>query len=113
MRLHEPTCNHGYKQVIIQYVAVVINLLNKLVLTRSISGVFELLWISLFFICGLIAPFLFFSHNVVINCFQNSPQKCPYGLYAEQLSGTAFTAPREYNCRRYRVYDYCLGHNFF
>lgn len=25
---------------------------------------------------------------------QNNPQKCPYGLYAEQLSGTAFTAPR-------------------
>ena len=25
---------------------------------------------------------------------QNSPQTCPYGLYAEQLSGTAFTAPR-------------------
>ena len=25
---------------------------------------------------------------------QNSPQRCPYGLYAEQLSGTAFTAPR-------------------
>ncbi len=24
---------------------------------------------------------------------QNSPQKCNYGLYAEQLSGTAFTAP--------------------
>ena len=23
---------------------------------------------------------------------QNSPQKCEYGLYAEQLSGTAFTA---------------------
>ena len=23
---------------------------------------------------------------------QNSPQKCPYGLYAEQISGTAFTA---------------------
>ena len=22
---------------------------------------------------------------------QNSPQKCPYGLYAEQLSGSAFT----------------------
>jgi homogentisate 1,2-dioxygenase len=28
---------------------------------------------------------------------QNSPQKCPYGLYAEQLSGTAFTAPRASN----------------
>ncbi|GAA0683388.1 homogentisate 1,2-dioxygenase [Marinobacterium maritimum] len=25
---------------------------------------------------------------------QNSPQKAPYGLYAEQLSGTAFTVPR-------------------
>jgi homogentisate 1,2-dioxygenase len=25
---------------------------------------------------------------------QNSPQRCPYSLYAEQLSGTAFTAPR-------------------
>ncbi len=25
---------------------------------------------------------------------QNSPQKVNYGLYAEQLSGTAFTAPR-------------------
>ncbi len=28
---------------------------------------------------------------------QNSPQKCPYGLYAEQLSGTAFTKPRDKN----------------
>ena len=27
----------------------------------------------------------------------NSPQRCPYGLYAEQLSGTAFTAPRSAN----------------
>jgi len=25
---------------------------------------------------------------------QNSPQKVPFGLYAEQLSGSAFTAPR-------------------
>jgi homogentisate 1,2-dioxygenase len=25
---------------------------------------------------------------------QNSPQHCPYGLYAEQLSGSAFTAAR-------------------
>ncbi len=29
----------------------------------------------------------------------NSPQKCPYGLYAEQLSGTPFTAPRGQNER--------------
>ncbi|MBX3593257.1 MAG: homogentisate 1,2-dioxygenase [Sphingomonas sp.] len=36
---------------------------------------------------------------------QNSPQKCPYGLYAEQLSGTAFTAPRGHNERSwcYRI----------
>ena len=30
---------------------------------------------------------------------QNSPQRCPYGLYAEQLSGTPFTAPRASNER--------------
>ncbi|XP_001988070.2 homogentisate 1,2-dioxygenase [Drosophila grimshawi] len=30
---------------------------------------------------------------------QNSPQQCPYGLYAEQLSGSAFTAPRNENVR--------------
>ena len=36
---------------------------------------------------------------------QNSPQRAPYGLYAEQLSGTAFTAPRGQNKRSwlYRV----------
>jgi homogentisate 1,2-dioxygenase len=30
---------------------------------------------------------------------RNSPQRCPYGLYAEQFSGTAFTAPRHANRR--------------
>src|ERR1700693_5143517 len=36
---------------------------------------------------------------------QNSPQRAPYGLYAEQLSGTAFTAPRGSNRRSwlYRI----------
>ena len=34
---------------------------------------------------------------------QNSPQKVPHGLYAELLSGTAFTAPRAEN-RRTWVY---------
>jgi len=35
----------------------------------------------------------------------NSPQKCEYGLYAEQLSGTPFTAPRGQNERTwcYRI----------
>src|ERR1700744_4880138 len=30
---------------------------------------------------------------------QNSPQRCAYGLYAEQLSGSPFTAPRGTNER--------------
>ena len=30
---------------------------------------------------------------------QNSPQRVPFGLYAEQFSGTAFTAPRSENRR--------------
>src|SRR5271157_5964909 len=34
---------------------------------------------------------------------QNSPQRAPLGLYAEQISGTAFTAPRAQN-RRSWVY---------
>lgn len=36
---------------------------------------------------------------------QNSPQVCSYGLYAEQISGTAFTAPRGKNLRSwlYRI----------
>ncbi len=36
---------------------------------------------------------------------RNSPQKCPYGLYAEQISGSPFTAPRASNERTwlYRI----------
>src|SRR5690349_9835069 len=36
---------------------------------------------------------------------RNSPQKCAYGLYAEQLSGSPFTAPRKTNERSwlYRI----------
>ena len=36
---------------------------------------------------------------------RNSPQRCAYGLYAEQLSGSPFTAPRAANERSwlYRV----------
>ncbi|KAI9227749.1 MAG: homogentisate 1,2-dioxygenase [Piptocephalis tieghemiana] len=45
---------------------------------------------------------------------QNTPQKCPYGLYAEQLSGTAFTAPRDKNQRSwlYRIHP-SVGHSSF
>jgi homogentisate 1,2-dioxygenase len=36
---------------------------------------------------------------------QNSPQKAPFGLYAEQFSGTSFTTPRVFNRRtwKYRI----------
>ncbi|KAL6199107.1 hypothetical protein ACLB2K_028894 [Fragaria x ananassa] len=36
---------------------------------------------------------------------QSSPLFCPYGLYAEQLSGTSFTSPRKLNLRSwlYRI----------
>ena len=36
---------------------------------------------------------------------RNSPQRCAYGLYAEQLSGSPFTAPRAANERSwlYRI----------
>ena len=36
---------------------------------------------------------------------RNAPQRAPYGLYAEQLSGTAFTEPRAHNRRSwlYRI----------
>mmetsp|Transcript_23107 Transcript_23107/g.40918 ORF Transcript_23107/g.40918 Transcript_23107/m.40918 type:complete len:477 (-) Transcript_23107:73-1503(-) len=37
---------------------------------------------------------------------QNNPQVCPYNLYAEQLSGTAFTKARDHNMRTwlYRIH---------
>ena len=33
----------------------------------------------------------------------NSPQKAPYGLYAEQINGTAFTVARSANRRSWRA----------
>jgi homogentisate 1,2-dioxygenase len=39
---------------------------------------------------------------------QNSPQKAPYGLYAEQLTGSSFTAPRHENLRSW-LYRIRLG----
>jgi homogentisate 1,2-dioxygenase len=45
---------------------------------------------------------------------RNSPQKAPYGLYAEQLSGTAFTVPR-HEARRswlYRIRPTAAHHAF-
>ncbi len=46
---------------------------------------------------------------------RNSPQNCPYGLYAEQVSGTAFTAPRHENRRSwlYRIRPSAAGQQPF
>lgn len=51
--------------------------------------------------------------GVLING-RNSPQKVPYGLYAEQLSGTAFTMPRCKNLSSwlYRIRPSVLQHEF-
>ena len=45
---------------------------------------------------------------------RNSPQRAPYGLYAEQLSGTAFTAPRHANRRSwlYRIRPAAMHQSF-
>lgn len=45
----------------------------------------------------------------------NSPQKVPYGLYAEQLSGSAFTAARHSNLRSwlYRIHPSVKHGEFF
>ena len=36
---------------------------------------------------------------------RNNPKVCPYGLYAEQISGSAFTMPRSHNKRTW-MYRY-------
>ena len=45
---------------------------------------------------------------------QNSPKKVPYGLYAEQLTGSAFTQPRAQNARSwlYRILPSVVQHDF-
>uniref|UniRef100_L7JL17 homogentisate 1,2-dioxygenase n=1 Tax=Pyricularia oryzae (strain P131) TaxID=1143193 RepID=L7JL17_PYRO1 len=57
-----------------------------------------------------------FRHNIrseavpgALPIAQNSPQKPPHGLYAEKLSGTAFTAPRNENKQSwlYRILPSC------
>jgi len=46
---------------------------------------------------------------------RNNPQRCNYGLYAEQLSGTAFTAPNATNSRiwMYRIRPSVRHHGRF
>ncbi|CDF37883.1 homogentisate 1,2-dioxygenase [Chondrus crispus] len=45
----------------------------------------------------------------------NNPKRCPYGLYAEQISGTAFTMPRHKNRRTwtYRIRPSAAQENVF
>ena len=43
----------------------------------------------------------------------NTPQKCPYGLYTEQINGTAFTKAKAYNQRtwQYRIKPSAAAHS--
>ena len=45
---------------------------------------------------------------------QNNPQRCEFGLYAEQLSGTAFTLPRVKNLRTwlYKIRPSVVHHQY-
>jgi homogentisate 1,2-dioxygenase len=57
------------------------------------------------YMSGFANEFATEAHVGALPVGQNSPQQCSYGLYAEQLSGTAFTAPRHANRRSwlYRI----------
>jgi homogentisate 1,2-dioxygenase len=48
---------------------------------------------------GFLNHFATEARSGVLPIGQNSPQRVAHGLYAEQLSGTAFTAPRHENLR--------------
>lgn len=52
------------------------------------------------FVFGLDSVWVNSDIDFFFGAGQNTPQKCPYNLYAEQLSGTAFTVPRTHNQRR-------------
>lgn len=78
---------------------------------RKLSGIMSFIYGNFFFVLKYLTGFgSHFSseHSLYPGALplgQNSPQKCAYGLYAEQLSGSAFTAPRTENMRSwlYRI----------
>lgn len=51
-------------------------------------------WHGLRYQCGFGNEFAIEALPGALPSGQNSPQRAPYGLYAEQLSDIAFTAPR-------------------
>lgn len=60
---------------------------------------------TLLYLSGLGNSFESESLPGALPALGNSPKICPYGLYAEQISGAAFTTPRERNQRSwlYRI----------
>ena len=62
-------------------------------------------WVHLEMMSGFGNEFASESLKGALPVGQNNPQRCPYGLFAEQLSGTAFTKPRHKNQRSwlYRI----------
>ncbi|RQM28025.1 hypothetical protein B5M09_000351 [Aphanomyces astaci] len=62
-------------------------------------------WLDLEYLPGFGNHFASETLKGALPTGMNNPQKCNYGLYAEQLSGTAFTLPRKSNQRSwlYRI----------
>lgn len=60
---------------------------------------------NLSYLCGFQNEHTSEAEKGAVPVGRNSPQKCPKGLYAEQLSGSAFTMDRKHNLRSwlYRI----------
>jgi homogentisate 1,2-dioxygenase len=81
--------------------------LNGIFVEKHIHQTFNILGLSMAFLynSGFGNEFATEAIAGALPQGQNSPQKAPLGLYAEQVSGTAFTAPRHVNQRSwlYRI----------
>ncbi len=67
---------------------------------------------NLVYMCGLGNSFESEAIKGALPRARNNPQKCEFGLYAEQLSGTSFTTERHNNLRTwlYRILP-TVGHS--
>lgn len=79
--------------------------MNRLVKTQVGAGAKTTLQGGLAYMSGFGNSFETEALPNALPVGRNSPQKCNYGLYAEQLSGSPFTAPRSTNERSwlYRI----------
>lgn len=77
----------------------------------GVAGDDALAWERLTYLAGFGNDFSSEAKVGALPLGQNSPLNCPYGLYAEQISGTSFTTPRKLNQRRCGVVDPSNGSN--